>query len=128
MYMEHGSHSGAAPTILALFAILALVVGGILLLQAAPVIYGSHAVAKHGLDAELVRECLEKNPPSAIWRKPDGRILLLCQLPDGRWGVQIRVWDESGAWREITSFIKNKMKSLEQVERWLRNMGAVRIH
>lgn len=88
------------------------------------VIYGVHAVEKHKEEAEQVRICIEKNGYIQRWIKPNGRIVLICRMPDLRFGVQIRdPWDI----KEITSFIKNKMSRLSQVEKWLDNQGATRL-
>ena len=84
----------------------------------------THAVIKHGIDAELVRKCMDEQGPFAKWVKLDGRVIWLCQLPDGRYGIQIRdPWEQ----REITSFPKDKMTRLDQVEQWLRNIGAEKV-
>lgn len=79
----------------------------------------AHAVAKHGDEALLVRQCLEKNGPMQIWRQDNGRLAQVCLLPDGKFGISID--DDSG---NVTAFIKNKMRTLRQVEQYLRNKGA----
>lgn len=115
---SYRSSSMKIPPSLVLFTIAMAV------LFASYCVYNAHAVARHGSDAEAVRKCLQDNDPYQTWVKPDGRVIHLCHLPDGRWGVQIR--DSSGI-HEITSLIKNKMSKLSQVEQWLHNMGAERI-
>jgi hypothetical protein len=86
------------------------------------VIYGTHAVARHGTEADAVRECMSSNGPIQRWRYPDNnRIVSVCQLPDGKFGIQV-----TERLREVTSYIKNRMSRLEQVETYLRNRGAVK--
>lgn len=92
----------------------------------ATVIEYEHAINQHNAEAIAVRECLDQNGPFAIWQKPDGRFLRLCNLPDGKFGMQICVSDYNGGdcFHEITSFIKNKFTRLEQLIKYLRNIGA----
>ena len=72
---------------------------------------------------EAVRQCLNDNDPLATWVKmTDGRIIHVCKLDSGKYGIQIR--DSSGR-REISSFVKEKLKTLSQVNRYLENIGAV---
>lgn len=80
----------------------------------------AHAVERHGSDAALVSECLDRGGAHSIWLKPDGRQLHICQLPDGRWGISVETRDGS----PITAFIKNKMTRWEQVYRYLINHKA----
>lgn len=94
----------------------------LLVILFAACVYGTHAVIRHGEEAEAVRKCLENNDPLQTWVKPDGRVIYICRLPDGRFGVQVR-----DGIREITSYIKNKMSRLNQVEAWLHNIRAERI-
>lgn len=50
----------------------------------------SHAVARHGSEAEAIRKCLEDNNwPIHIFKNQWNEFFLLCQLNDGRWGWQI---------------------------------------
>jgi putative hemolysin len=84
---------------------------------------GSHAVERHGDSAEAVRICLSKSGPSMVWTNPTTkRTSLVCQLPDGKYGMQIveRFGDKL---EEVTSFVKDKMTDPSQVERYLRNSG-----
>ena len=90
---------------------------------AAAVVYGSHAVAKHGTDAEQVRRCVENGWTLQLWHNPTtGRQAEVCALPSGKYGIQI-----SRFGREITSFVKNKLTRLSQVERYLENSGYTRL-
>ena len=89
------------------------------------VVEHNHAIVQHGADAEAVRNCLNQNGPFAVWQKPDGRFLRLCQLPDGHYGTQI--CKDEGCLHEITAYIKNKMTRIEQLIKYLENMGAKQI-
>ena len=76
------------------------------LLAAASVVAHSHAVSRHGADAEAIRKCLENNGPYQIWRSFDGDTFYhLCQLEDERWGLQA-ITKEAGEWHEKTAFIR----------------------
>ena len=89
---------------------------------AAAVVYGTHAVARHGTQAEQVRECMSSNGPIQRWRYEDNnRIVSVCQLDNGKFGIMV-----TERTREVTSFIKNRMRDIRQVEAYLRNRGAVK--
>jgi len=79
-----------------------------------------HALEKHKTDAEIVEECLDKNGPIAtLTRSSDNRKAIICEVFPGKFGVKID--EESGT--NVTAFIKNKLKTLEQVFKYLDNTG-----
>lgn len=83
----------------------------------------SHGVKKHGISALQIRRCLHQNGPLHDWVNPvTGRRARVCEVEPGRFGVQILEFRD-GAWREITAFAKDKMRSLDQVLRYLSNGG-----
>jgi hypothetical protein len=87
------------------------------------VIYGTHAVARHGTEADMVRECVERGGTIQRWAYHDNsRIISVCQLDDGRFGIMI-----TERLKEVTSFVKNRMRDIKQVEQYLINRGAFRI-
>ena len=106
------------PTLLLLF-IVAIVAFAILQTQ------NSHAVTKHGTEGALVRQCMEDTGPLGVYsHKTDkSRELWLCQIDDGTFGIQIRKNLADGTQDEITAFIKNKMRRLEQVLQYIQNSG-----
>jgi hypothetical protein len=76
------------------------------LLAAASVVVHSHAVSRHGADAEAIRKCLDNNGPYQTWRSFDGDTFYrLCRLEDERWGLQA-ITKEAGEWHEKTAFIR----------------------
>ena len=102
---------GASPLPIILLAVLALIV--------AAITYQTHAVQRHGSEAQTVRECLSRNGAIEKWMNFDnGRQALICQVRDGLWGIQIRKNN-----REITSFLKNKLTRIDQVYQYLVNQG-----
>ena len=89
------------------------------------IVDSSHAVLRHGDDAIEVRNCV--NDPNKIlgtFPHPDGKTAFICLISgtkeDGRFGVRI-MSDTSGD--EITAFIKNKMRTIDQVLTYLKNGG-----
>ena len=87
------------------------------------VVYGTHAVIRHGTEAEAVREAIQCGQTFGQMFNPANKhSATICQLDDGRYGVQICAQD-GGKLCEITSFLKNKMKTLEQVRNYLQNRG-----
>jgi hypothetical protein len=87
----------------------------------------SHGEAAHGWSAVHVRECIERNGPMQTWFNPEtGRRGFICQLDETTFGVQI-LFKENGMWNSLTEFVKDKLKTLGQVERYMENAGYVKI-
>ena len=79
-----------------------------------------HAVERHGADALSVRACLDGGPPLETWQNPTtGRQADICQI-DNLFGLQI---SENG--KEVTSFVKEKLKTMAQVRKYLENRGYI---
>jgi hypothetical protein len=80
----------------------------------------SHGVDRHGGSAVIVRNCLDNKGALQVWHNPTtNRTARICVLDDGKFGVQILTYKL----QEVTSFIKDKMSRIEQVENYLRNAG-----
>lgn len=103
----------------ALFLIAALAFGGLLLITHQQDI-SLHALERHGNEAVMVKQCLDQNGPLQIWQQPNGRVAKVCQLDNGQYGILIE--DANG--NNITAFVKNKSRTLQQVMQYLRNKGA----
>src|SRR4030067_3030615 len=72
-----------------------------------------HAVEKHGEAALEVSICLNKNGPLETWFNSDtNRTANVVCLDDGKFGIEIC----DGEGNNITCFIKEKMKKLDQVK------------
>lgn len=90
-----------------------------LVLAFASVSYGYHAIERHGEAAIIVRECLNRQEPILKMRNPEtGRLALVCKISESKFGIQIVKGEH-----EITAFIKEKMKCLDQVKQYLLNRG-----
>jgi hypothetical protein len=113
--------------LLLLFLAGVILLSGILINQYV-LTYSAHAEVKHGDDARAVRHCLEQQDPLQVWvDAATGRVFNVCQLQDGRFGIQI-----CDGTRECTSFIYRASKGLKvklsQVENYLRNnVGAWKV-
>jgi hypothetical protein len=82
-----------------------------------------HAAVKHGSNAALAQQC-KQNPESVRFYNPvTRRTGLVCEI-DGKWAVVIL--DQWG--KEITSFVKEKMRTFDQVLRYMRNAGYTLMH
>jgi hypothetical protein len=92
---------------------------------AAEVVYHHHATDRHGVDAELVRRCVEQGPLLQIWQKANGseRFHCLVRLPDGGIGDMLAQLSDDGTWHEITAF-RRAEATLQQVEETLRREAA----
>ncbi len=112
------SKPGMALLILILLALIALAVLPIveIAVDNAPPI--SHAVLRHGREALVARECMN-GWELRMYNPTTERTGLICMTSEGKWGIVIL--NKYG--EEITAFLKNKAKTLEQVIRYMRNAG-----
>jgi len=76
-----------------------------------------HALAKHGVDAVTASQCADY-PEARLVNPITGRIAFVC-LTDRGWGVAIFEADMT----PVTSFIKEKARTIEHVIRYLMNVG-----
>lgn len=112
--MTYNSYEKLTAGITVIFFFLALAVAAVAL--------SAHAIEKHGSEAILAHQCIDK--PNLIFVNPsNGRTAFVCKI-DGKWGIAIV--DKDG--REITAFIKNKFKSVSQIFRYMRNTGYQILH
>lgn len=107
--------SNPMPFMLAILAIAIL-----WLSVTAEVTYGTHAVERHGSDATAVRCAVERGQTVFKMFNPETRRWALCVPVGEKWGVQILTEDLT---REITAIVKNKMRHIEDVIRYLGNAG-----
>lgn len=83
----------------------------------------SHAKEKHPYDAESVRNCFSRNGTLQIWSGENKKWGRICQMDDGLFGIQILADKGGGHFEEITTFLKEKFKSIGQVEKYMKNGG-----
>ena len=114
---------------LALLMLLALAAIATSMPAAGQLLLSDHPIERHGFtDTQLVRKCLNDNGPMQVWYNPTtDRHAMLCEVFPSLFGMQIVQQDADGFWHEITAFIKDKMRTLIQVEKYLKNAGYVRI-
>lgn len=82
-----------------------------------------HAVMKHSTDANLARQCSSRNDAIKFYNPSTRRTAFICDI-NGVFGIQIV--DELQ--REVTAFLKNKMKNFGQVTQYMRNAGYELLH
>jgi len=84
--------------------------------------YEAHSVERHGLEVvQMIRDCLDKNGPvKQMFNSQTARHADICQLPNGKFGVQVCTNDWTCEW---TAFVKDKLKTLDQVVHYLENVG-----
>lgn len=133
-YPQENSGGGCAGVLILVLAGITLFFGAALMIgptlvaedvvaiSIPPIVYSEHAM-KHGVDATAVRECLNKNGASEIWRGLDKKTFyLLCQLPDGRWGLMSIIRDAiDKLWHEQTSFVPDnpsRQGLINYLEQW----------
>jgi hypothetical protein len=76
-----------------------------------------HALTKHGQSAITATQCVDY-PDLRMVNPTTGRIASICITEDG-WGITITEADG----QPVTSFLKEKAKTLQDVIRYLRNAG-----
>lgn len=76
-----------------------------------------HALLKHGAKAIAAAHCVER--PELMMVNPEtGRTAYIC-LTEYGWGIAIIAPDGG----PVTSFVKDKMRTMTQVVKYLRNVG-----
>ena len=92
-------------------------------------IYCAHAVQQHSIAAEQVRACMNTKGPVAHLVNPGvepERHYFVCEVEPGKFGIQILIKDGEN-WKEVSSFLKNKLNTLSDVIRYIKN-GSVQIY
>jgi len=103
--------------LLALVALVALVPMAMQVAVQAGV--SAHAAVRHGAAASEAQACKQEGASvTMFYNAATGRTGLVCQV-NGHWAVVIL--DEAG--REVTSFVKEKMRTFQQVLKYMRNVG-----
>lgn len=88
---------------LALLAVIGALIGAVLL--------STHAVKRHGTEAEVIRQCMSDSGPIQQWQNKDEPNVhcFVVETPCGKWGVMIaQRWPslmQRCDYRERTSFI-----------------------
>lgn len=77
-----------------------------------------HALVKHGEDAIVASQCADR-PELRMTNPQTGRIAFICMTERG-WGVAIV---EANQRDPVTSFLKEKAKTLQKVVEYLKNSG-----
>lgn len=84
----------------------------------------SHANSRHGSEADLARTCSDSSSnPIRFFNPETKRSAWVCDL-GGFFGVHIKEIDGE----EVTAFIKNKMKRVDQVLKYMKNAGYELVH
>jgi hypothetical protein len=78
----------------------------------------SHAVMRHGVDAIYARECMN-GWELKMYNPQTQRTGLICMTSAGKFGIVIL--DRFG--EEVTAFLREKNKTLEQVIRYMQRRG-----
>lgn len=85
----------------------------------------AHAIERHGFfQASVANECRDDPSAKLFINKETGRTAYVCMTSVDKWGVSII--DRIG--NNITSFLKNKMTSYDQVAQYLINRGYTPLH
>ena len=102
--------------------ILAMIVAAMLCTDITHVVVNgrSHAVERHGMIAEMTRNCLDSNGPVQVWKNYDtNRYFRVCMFDMFSWGGQ--VVNRKG--EEIT--VVAPYPSLQAIEAYLERVGYV---
>lgn len=77
----------------------------------------AHALERHGEDAIAASQCADR-PEIRMVNPKNNRIAFICMTERG-WGIYIAEADG----RNVTAMVKEKMKKLADVLRYMRNAG-----
>ena len=77
-----------------------------------------HAVERHGVEAIDASYCSKRSDATAFFNPKTERKGYVCMI-DGKWAVAITEKDGS----PVTSFFKEKLKTIEQVVKYMTNQG-----
>lgn len=104
-----------------ILAALALAIGVLMAAGVGNVLPGSHAEDAHGIsEVSQIRSCLDKNGPYQVWKstKDPNQFYFLCELDDGRWGMQAVVKEgeqliektafipKDGSWMRVLNYLQ----------------------
>lgn len=64
-----------------------------------------HSLLRHSSEADAVHQACKQNP-IGYWEDGNGKSFLLCQLPDGSFGIQVLIDKLNGVKGEVTSFVR----------------------
>ena len=81
-----------------------------------PVVIGTfvdHANLKHGTDADIVKNCIDKQGADVVYNKVFDKKVQLCLMAEGL-GIQVSCKKESAMCR-ITGYIDRTIKSVEEM-------------
>lgn len=98
--------------------LIVAIISALIMFALSDVSISVHGVSKHGNDAVRARECYENGVKR--FNPATGRTAWACQTSGGDFGVVI---EENG--RIVTSFIKEKLRNMEQVLKYLANTGYI---
>jgi putative hemolysin len=125
--------AGALGGLTLLLLVVALAIAGIGLAQSiglaaaalpAMDLSNGHPVEKHGAGLNAaITQCFDQNGSMMSFiNRETGRRADLCQMPDGKFALRISE-RTNGGWRMVTQFLKEKLRTLNDVVRYLGNTG-----
>jgi len=83
----------------------------------------SHVIERHGVDGLNAYNCsIGSDNLIQKWTKPDGRQMYVCQVGDN-FGIVV----EDAEGELVTAFIKDRMKRIDQVVRYMLNNKATQV-
>jgi len=86
------------------------------------IVCNQHADLKHGETAVSLAAQCHQEPEMRFFNPTTKRYLDICRI-NGTFGVWVWEKDFTGAERNITSFIKEKMTRVDQILQYIRNAG-----
>jgi hypothetical protein len=102
----------------------------LILVFVAIVVTSSHAIIKHGLEADQVSRCLDQSDPNSLlyfYDPETGRVLTFCYLPDrGEYGISVEE-KISSTWENVTRYILHRVRTPEQLLQKVCGRGCFRI-
>lgn len=100
----------------------------IILLAATVGLAASHAVQRHGNEALLVRQCIDKGNFTLNFKAPDGKYVQFCMIDKETFGLRVLEQKAKGKYSEVTAYIKTRIHSLSDLQKWIVDNNYVKVN
>ncbi len=100
---------------------------GLTILAATIGISISHAVLKHGNDAIRVRNCIDNGNPTFFYQASKSKFIQICMIDPTTFGIRVIKKTGGNRYEEVTAYIKNTLKSIDDVLQYVKDNKLVGI-
>ncbi len=87
----------------------------------------SHAVTKHAQDAIIVRNCIDNGNPTSLYQASKSKFIQICMIDPTTFGIRVIKKTGGNRYEEVTAYIKNTLKSFDDVLQYVKDNKLVGI-